>query len=155
MPSLPTWPLQDVVFLRDCCARINHPFIPRAHLHCPPWCNVSARLLGSVRLPLQTLVLYAMHHTILVITILCKGQLPTARCPKRCSLYVYTHISVSISGQPLTQYAYYTHTIYIHIYIHLSIYICMYICTCIHIYIYTYTYVCISIYIYIHLMIHI
>jgi len=25
--------------LRAFCARINHPFIRSAHLHCPPWCN--------------------------------------------------------------------------------------------------------------------
>ena len=29
----------------------HHPFIPPAHLHCPPWCNTCARLLGSIRLP--------------------------------------------------------------------------------------------------------
>jgi len=24
----PTWPIQDILLLRGCCARINHPFIP-------------------------------------------------------------------------------------------------------------------------------
>jgi len=52
----PIWPLQDIVFLRGCCARIHHLFIPPAHLHCSPWCNTSARSLGSIRPPLRTLV---------------------------------------------------------------------------------------------------
>ena len=42
-------PLQDVILVRGCCAPINHPFLLRAHLHCPPWCNTIARLLGSIR----------------------------------------------------------------------------------------------------------
>jgi len=35
-------------FIRHCCARINHPFLPPAHLHCLPWCNTIARLLDSI-----------------------------------------------------------------------------------------------------------
>jgi len=42
------WPLQDILLLRGFCARINHSFTPPAHLHCPPWCNTIARLLGSI-----------------------------------------------------------------------------------------------------------
>jgi len=44
---------QDIILFRCFCARINHPFIFRAHLHCPPWCNTIARLLGSIRSPLR------------------------------------------------------------------------------------------------------
>ena len=50
------WPLQDIRLLRGCCARTNHPFIPHAHLHCPPWCNTIARLLDSIRLAFRPLV---------------------------------------------------------------------------------------------------
>jgi len=62
-----------LLLLRGFCARINHPFILRYHLHCPPWCNTIARLLASIRPP-PTYRAYALHHTILVITISCKGQ---------------------------------------------------------------------------------
>jgi len=68
------WSLQDIFFLRGCYAQINHLFIPTAHLHCPPWCNTIAQLLDCLRLPIRTPVSYAMHHTILVMTISCKGQ---------------------------------------------------------------------------------
>jgi len=41
----------------------NQPcFIPRAHLHCPPWCNIIARLLDGVRLPFRPPV--SMLYTI-------------------------------------------------------------------------------------------
>ena len=68
------WPLQDIRLFLGCCARINHPFFPLAHLHCPPWCNTIARLLDSIRLPFRPPVLSAIHITILVITMSCKGQ---------------------------------------------------------------------------------
>jgi len=57
-------PLHDMLILRGCCARINHPFIPRVHLHCPPWCNTIARLLGSIRLPFRPFacMLYTIHY---------------------------------------------------------------------------------------------
>jgi len=56
---------QDILVLRGYCARINNPFTPPAHLlHCPPWCNTIARLLGSIRLPLRTPVrmLYIVQY---------------------------------------------------------------------------------------------
>jgi len=67
------WPLQDILSLGGVRARFNHPVIPRARLHCPPWCNTIAQLLGSIPPP-PTSRVYAIHHTILVITISCKGQ---------------------------------------------------------------------------------
>jgi len=44
-----TWPLQDNILLRGFYARINRPFIPPAHLHCPHCCNTIARLVGNIR----------------------------------------------------------------------------------------------------------
>ena len=32
------------VYFKGCCAQINHSFIPRAYLHCPPWCSTISRL---------------------------------------------------------------------------------------------------------------
>ena len=69
-----TWPLQDILVLRVVCARINCPFILPARLHCPHCCNTIARLLGNIRPPPSNSFLYATHHTILVITISCKGH---------------------------------------------------------------------------------
>jgi len=73
----PNWPLQDIVLLRGFCARINHPFIATFHLHCPHYCNTIAPLLRNIRRPPDPLV-YAIHHTILVMAISCKGQTPNA-----------------------------------------------------------------------------
>jgi len=58
------WPLQDIRLLRGYCARINYPFIPPAHLHCPPWSNTIARLLDSIRLSFQPPVcmLYTIYY---------------------------------------------------------------------------------------------
>ena len=39
-----SWTLHDVRLIRGCCARINHPFISPADLHCPPCCNVKGAL---------------------------------------------------------------------------------------------------------------
>jgi len=61
-PRPTIWPLQDIRLLRGCCARINHPFTPPAHLHCPPWCNTIAQSLNSIRLPFRPLV--CMLYTI-------------------------------------------------------------------------------------------
>jgi len=68
-----SWPLQDILLHRGFRARINHPFIPRCHLHCPSWCNTIARLLGSIRPPRRPPV-YMPYTTLLVTTISCKGQ---------------------------------------------------------------------------------
>ena len=59
--------------LRVVRARINRPFFRTAHLHCPHWCNTIARRLGKIRPPTTCLV-YAIHHTILAMTISCTGQ---------------------------------------------------------------------------------
>jgi len=70
----------DLAFTRYCftyivvCARIDRPFILPARLHCPRCCNTFARLLGNIRPPPPTSLMYATHLTILVITISCKGQ---------------------------------------------------------------------------------
>ena len=58
------WPVQDIRSHRGCCARINHPFIPPAHLHCSPGCNSIARLLDSIRLPFRPPVcmLYTIQY---------------------------------------------------------------------------------------------
>jgi len=45
------WHLQDSVSLRSLCARISHPFILPAHLHCPHDCDTIARLLRNTRPP--------------------------------------------------------------------------------------------------------
>jgi len=72
----PGWPLQDIIVLLVVCARSNRPFTPPARLHCPHCFNINARLLGNIPPPPPTPVVYDIHHTILVITISCKGQIP-------------------------------------------------------------------------------
>jgi len=70
------WRLQDISLLWVVSARVNRPFIPHAHLYCLHCCNTTARLLGIIRTPtpLSTSLVYAIHHTILVIAISCEGQ---------------------------------------------------------------------------------
>ena len=70
----PRWPLQDIVLLQSLIVGVRHHFIaplpPRnayhiaipLHAHC------------EIYAPPPTLPLYAMHHTILVMTMSCKGQ---------------------------------------------------------------------------------
>jgi len=67
------WHLQDIILLLVVCTRINRPCILAARLHCLHCCNTIARLWAIYDRPLNVL-LYAIHHTILVITISCKGQ---------------------------------------------------------------------------------
>jgi len=43
------------------------------HLHCPDYCNTIARLMRNIQPPPDPLV-YAVHHTTLVVAISCKGQ---------------------------------------------------------------------------------
>ena len=67
------WPLQDIVLLRGFCARINHPSLPS------PTCiaRTNAILLHvycAIYDALPTPLLYAIHHTILIMAISCKGQ---------------------------------------------------------------------------------
>ena len=73
-------PLQDILSFRVVCARINRPFIPSAHLNWPDCCSTTCTTIGHIRPP-STSLLYALHHTILVITISCKGQ-GGRGCPK-------------------------------------------------------------------------
>jgi len=44
-------PLQDIVLLRDFCARINPHFIAPSNLYCPHYCYNIARLLRNIRRP--------------------------------------------------------------------------------------------------------
>jgi len=57
-----SWPSQDIGLLRGSCARIIIYCPP--HPHCPHYCNTIARLLGSIRLSLRTLVcmLYTIQY---------------------------------------------------------------------------------------------
>jgi len=59
--------------LRIVCARIHRPFILRPPCIAHTVAIRIARLLGNIRPP-STSLLYAIHHTILVITISCTGQ---------------------------------------------------------------------------------
>jgi len=54
---------------------VHHPFIAPLHLQSLPYCNTIARPLRNIRLPPNDPFLYAIHHTILVIAIPCKGLL--------------------------------------------------------------------------------
>jgi len=71
------WRLQDICSLQSFCARANNPFLAPPHLHCPPWCNriMNYTTIGQYTIPPPISRLYAIHHTIMEITILCKGQL--------------------------------------------------------------------------------
>ena len=52
-PRLEIFLYKTIFYFRVVCARINRPFIPQAHLHCPHCCNTIARLLGNIRPPLD------------------------------------------------------------------------------------------------------
>jgi len=67
------WLVQDIRLLQSFCARANHPCLARSHLHCPNYCKIIARLLRNIDPPPTPLV-YAIHHTQLVLAISCKGQ---------------------------------------------------------------------------------
>ena len=47
--------------------------LPSSHLQSPPYCITIARPLRNIRPP-PTLLLYAIHHTRLVMAISCKGE---------------------------------------------------------------------------------
>ena len=44
------WPLQDIVLLRDFCARINHLFNAPPHLDCPHHCNTGCGVCDTPEL---------------------------------------------------------------------------------------------------------
>jgi len=50
----PLQPLQDILLLRVVCARINRPFIPRAHLYCPQCCQYCCTTIGRYKTPLRS-----------------------------------------------------------------------------------------------------
>jgi len=74
--AVPDWPLQDIILRLVVCARINRSFIIPARLHCPHCFKYYCTTIGQHTTPPPTLLVYDMHHTILVITISCKGQVP-------------------------------------------------------------------------------
>ena len=55
------------------CGSPTSFYCPPPHLQSLPYCNTIARPLLNIRPP-PTPLLYAIHHTILVMAILCKGQ---------------------------------------------------------------------------------
>ena len=135
-----TYFLQDILTFRVVCARINRPSIPPAHLHWPDCCSTIRTTIGRIRPP-STSRLYASHHTILAITISCKGQTETHNgrrgvtkrlAEPRSHRLFHTHIYIHIGMHT------YTHTCtypYIPMYICICIYTCMYVCySCIYIY---------------------
>jgi len=69
-----TWPLQEIRSRRGCCARINHHFIPPRPPALPTLLQYYCTFIGQYKTPLPTSCLYAIHHTVLVITISCEGQ---------------------------------------------------------------------------------
>jgi len=66
-------------------ALVNRSFSLPARLQFPHGCNTIPRLLGNIPPPPSTSLWYAIHHTILVIILSCKGQF-CARV-RICSLY--------------------------------------------------------------------
>jgi len=48
--------------------------LPPSHLQSLPYCNTIARPLRNIRPTPATLLLYAIHHTLLVMAISCEGQ---------------------------------------------------------------------------------
>jgi len=59
------WPLQGIVLLRGCCARIDLPFIAPSHLHCPHGCNTIAIPLRNIRPPSEPLfVCHTPYHIV-------------------------------------------------------------------------------------------
>jgi len=71
--------LQDIRLLRGCCARINHPLIPSTPPALTTMVQYYCAIIGQDTILLPTSRLYALQHTILVITISCKGQPATQR----------------------------------------------------------------------------
>jgi len=76
-------------------------FIASLHPHCPHYCNMIARLLGSIRLPLRTLVCLLIHLTILVIPISCKAQALAQTRPPPCEFGLRLIIHKNVFGRIL------------------------------------------------------
>jgi len=73
--SMVHWPLQDNRLFRGCRECSNHPFIPPRPPALPTLVQYYCTTIGQYTTPPPTSRLYAIHHTILVITISCKGQM--------------------------------------------------------------------------------
>jgi len=62
------------------CTNQSSFHCPPPNMHCPYYCNTSVRLSRNIR-PTRTFLLYAIHHTILVMAISCEcpspGRSPT------------------------------------------------------------------------------
>jgi len=87
-----TWPLQDIPSLQRFCKQANQVITPlptcKAHNIAIVLHNYCARYA-----PPPTLGLHALHNTILVMAILCKGQAVTD-CRNRCRRE--THIVLTL-----------------------------------------------------------
>jgi len=69
-----SWPSPEIILLQGFFLRVNHPFIAPAPPALPTRLHYYCTLVGQYTTPLPTSRLYAVHHTILVMTISRKGQ---------------------------------------------------------------------------------
>ena len=67
--TIDSWPLQDILSVGGFCARINHPFIPRVRLALPTLVQYHCTAVWRYTTPPPTSRFHAIHHTILVTTI--------------------------------------------------------------------------------------
>jgi len=63
-------------YLKSFIVEVYYPLTPPPFLQRLPYCNTIARLLRKIRFPTDP-PLHAIHHTLLVLAILCKGQVTT------------------------------------------------------------------------------
>jgi len=75
-PARPPSPLQDIVSLQSFIVEVNHPFNALPHLQSLPYCNTLLHDHCAIYARPPTLPFDAIHHTILVMAISCKGQRP-------------------------------------------------------------------------------
>ena len=68
-----SWPLQDIVLLLIVCARVSS-FHSSSAPASPTLLQYYCTAIGQNTTPPSTSLWYAIHHTILAITISCKGQ---------------------------------------------------------------------------------
>ena len=99
------WPLQDIRSLQRFCERANH------HCIAPPTCTAHTVAIVlhdycARYAPPSTLPLYALHHTILVIAILCQGQ--AGMCNPALSVTV--SLSIDLNLCIYLSLSMYTHT---------------------------------------------
>ena len=66
------WPLHAILLLQSFCAASGSSLSCPFPCACPHYCNTIARRLRNIRPP--TPLVYAIHHTKLVLAISCKGQ---------------------------------------------------------------------------------